>query len=75
MAVVVGRLQMRDWTDRDGNKRRNAEVNVENIYFGEHKKADSAQPEPARRSVNDIAARYPNVAHFADMEDESELPF
>lgn len=38
MAVVEGRLQMRDWTDRDGNKRRNAEVLADNIYFGDSKK-------------------------------------
>lgn len=42
MAVVEGRLQMRDWTDKDGNKRRNAEVLADNIYFGDAKKdADS----------------------------------
>lgn len=34
MAVVAGRLELRDWTDRDGNKRRNAEVNAEHVYFG-----------------------------------------
>ena len=33
MAVVEGRLQMRDWTDKDGNKRRSAEVVADNIYF------------------------------------------
>ena len=33
---------MRDWTDKDGNKRRNAEVLADNIYFGDAKKdADS----------------------------------
>lgn len=42
MAVVEGRLQLRDWTDKDGNKRRNAEVLANNIYFGDAKKgADS----------------------------------
>ena len=42
MAVVEGRLQLRDWTDKDGNKRRNAEVLADNIYFGDAKKdADS----------------------------------
>ena len=35
MAVVQGRLQLRDWTDRDGNKRRSAEVVVEQMYFGD----------------------------------------
>ena len=38
MAVVEGRLQIRDWTDKDGNKRRSAEVMAENIYFGDSKR-------------------------------------
>ena len=42
MAVVEGRLQIRDWTDKDGGKRRSAEVIAENVYFGDSKKADSA---------------------------------
>ena len=37
MAVVEGRLQLRDWTDKDGNKRRQAEILCENVYFGESK--------------------------------------
>ena len=40
MAVVSGRLQMRDWTDKDGNKRTTAEVVVDNVYFGESKRRD-----------------------------------
>ncbi len=38
MAVVSGRLQIRDWTDREGGKRRSAEVVVDNMYFGESKR-------------------------------------
>ena len=38
MAVVEGRLQMRDWTDRDGNKRTSAEVVADNVYFGDSKR-------------------------------------
>lgn len=38
VAVVEGRLQMRDWTDRDGNKRRSAEVVADNVYFGDSKR-------------------------------------
>ena len=38
MAVVSGRLQIRDWTDKDGGKRRSAEVVADNIYFGESKR-------------------------------------
>ena len=40
MAVVSGRLQMRDWTDKDGNKRTSAEVVAYNVYFGESKRRD-----------------------------------
>ena len=38
MAVVEGRLQVRDWQDRDGNKRRTAEIVADNIYFGDSKR-------------------------------------
>ena len=40
MIVVSGRLQMRDWTDRDGNKRTSAEVVADNVYFGESSRRD-----------------------------------
>lgn len=40
MIVVSGRLQMRDWTDRDGNKRTSAEVQADNVYFGESSRRD-----------------------------------
>ena len=42
MAAVTGRLQIRDWTDKDGNKRRSAEVVAENVYFTESKKSRDA---------------------------------
>ena len=48
MAVLVGSLQLRDWTDRDGNKRRAAEVVAESIYFGDSKKSDAPE---SKRSV------------------------
>ena len=38
MAVVEGRLQLRDWTDKEGNKRRSAEVVADNVYFGDSKR-------------------------------------
>ena len=38
MAVVSGRLQIRGWTDKDGNKRKTAEVVADNVYFGDSKK-------------------------------------
>lgn len=38
MAIVEGRLQIRPWTDRDGNKRKSAEIVADNVYFGDSKK-------------------------------------
>ena len=45
MIVVSGRLQIRSWTDKDGNKRRSAEVVADSCYFGETKKAESESNE------------------------------
>ena len=42
MAVVSGRLQIRSWTDKDGNNRRTAEIVADNVYFGDSKKETSA---------------------------------
>ena len=42
-AIVEGRIQIRSWSDQDGNKHRNAEILVDNIYFG-----DSKRNEPKR---------------------------
>ena len=53
MVAVSGRLQMRDWTDRDGNKRTSAEVVAENVYFGESKRregGDYSRPAEPRDS-------------------------
>ena len=38
MAVVSGRLQMREWTDKEGNRRTTAEVVADNVYFGDSKR-------------------------------------
>lgn len=45
MAIVSGRLQMRDWTDKEGNKRTSAEIVADNVYFGESKRRDGEQRE------------------------------
>lgn len=61
MAVVSGRLQIRSWTDKDGNKRRTAEVVAENVYFGDSKKEASigenygASPYPVATLGQDYA--------------------
>ena len=46
MAVVEGRLQVRDWTDKDGAKRRSHEVIVDSLYFAGSKRQSEAQAEP-----------------------------
>ena len=64
MAVVEGRLQIRDWTDKDGNKRKNAEIVADNVYFGDSKR-DDQQGKPV--------AQQPE---FAEIDDDDEtLPF
>jgi len=64
MAVVSGRLQIRDWTDRDGGKRRSAEVIADNVYFGDSKKSESCagnlNEPPKFEEIND---------------DDGDLPF
>ena len=81
MAVVSGRLQMRDWTDRDGNKRTSAEVVADNVYFGDSKRRDDAG-EPARSNnrapSQESFDRAQNAARssFEDLsEDDGALPF
>jgi single-strand DNA-binding protein len=46
MAVVSGRLQIRSWNDKDGNKRRTAEIVADNVYFGDSKSDNSAPGYP-----------------------------
>ena len=58
MAVVSGRLQIRDWTDREGGKRRSAEVVADNVYFGESKRRDGGDTSrPAAPSASAPAHR------------------
>ena len=70
MAAVSGRLQIRDWTDRDGNKRRSAEVVADNVYFGESKRREggdySRSGDYARN--NDRQQSYSAPAHSSFAE-------
>ncbi len=79
MAVVSGRLQIRDWTDNNGGKRRNAEVVVDNIYFGESKRRDGAdsrgEARPAYSSYESVSPAMGASAFSEIGDDESELPF
>ena len=81
MAIVEGRLQIRDWTDKDGNKRRNAEVVADNVYFGDSKKeGDSSGGSYGGSSGGYKAAGKavdvePGEGEFAEIEDEDDWPF
>ena len=71
MAVVSGRLQIRKWTDKDGNKRSSAEVAVDNIYFGDSKKEETTGSyggfaKPSTTPASDYA--------MLD-DDDAQLPF
>ena len=69
MAVVEGRLQMRDWTDKDGNKRRSAEVVADQVYFGDAGKKDDAPTTCGGMS-------YQNNDDFQELpDDDGKLPF
>ena len=80
MAVVSGRLQIRSWTDKDGNKRRTAEVVADNVYFGDSKRdGDSAgsYSAPAAGGFGGYSA--PAAAPASDFamleDDDAQLPF
>ena len=88
MAVVSGRLQIRSWTDKEGNKRRNAEVVADNVYFGDSKRDnDQAQGGYTAPAPSSFAAPYSEpyaapaapvapASDFAMLEDDdADLPF
>lgn len=79
MAVVVGQLNLRDWTDKDGNKRRSAEIVAERVYFGESKKsAESSGRSDSHSATSDKSggSTQPADYRFADIEDDDDdLPF
>lgn len=70
MAAVNGRLQIRDWTDKEGNKRRSAEVVADSVYFCESKKKDAQSAGKAQNAVPVTAE------DFAELDDDDgELPW
>ena len=74
MAVVSGRLQIRSWTDKDGYKRRTAEVVADNVYFGDSKKEESNSGQAA--SYRPAAPAPTPASDFALLdEDDAQLPF
>ena len=79
MAIISGRLQIRDWTDKEGNKRRSAEVLADNVYFGDSKQDGQRAAAPAGGvTVAPMAAAGVTVTppQFAELEDnDDQLPF
>ena len=91
MAVVEGRLQMRDWTDKEGNKRTSAEVVADNVYFGDSRRdgdgggyspsysgGQSSYSAPAPRSdpFGGYGAPPADGDQFAELStDDGNLPF
>lgn len=70
-AVVSGRLQMRDWTDKEGNKRRSAEVIAENVYFGDSKRETLF----SNTDNSDVADTSYGYSDFEEIQNEDDLPF
>ena len=79
MAVVEGRLQIRDWKDKDGNNRRSAEVVADNIYFGDSKRdgAGGYEATPAYGApMGGYSAPMGGSSAFAEIDEEDgDLPF
>ena len=62
MAAVEGRIQVRDWQDKDGNRRKSVEVVADNVYF-----ADSKRDSKPQESRDD--------QEFDEIEDDGDFPF
>lgn len=87
MAVVSGRLQIRPWTDKEGNKRRSAEVVADNVYFGDSKREGgdngysapsygNPPPAPANHYGYSAPVAPAPASDFSMIEDDdSQLPF
>ena len=79
MAVVTGRLQIRNWTDKEGNKRRSAEIVADNVYFGDSKRdseGGNASYGGGNASYGSYSTPSSPVSDFALLEDDdSQLPF
>ena len=72
MAVVDGRLQIRDWTDKAGNKRTTAEVVAENVYFADSKRSESNDNQ--KENFNALSGRLSD--DFVPIsEEDGEIPF
>ena len=70
MAIVEGRLQVRDYTGRDGSKRQAVEVVADSVYFGDSKPAPDSEG-----NADEGQLPSPPPQDFADQDDDGELPF
>ena len=78
MAVVSGRLQIRNWTDKEGNKRRTAEIVADNVYFGDSKREGDAPASFSAPAFGGYSAPAPSApaSDFAMLaDDDAQLPF
>ena len=80
MAVVSGRLQIRNWTDKEGNKRRTAEIVADNVYFGDSKRdgdsGNAYSAAPAAPAFGGYSAPAAPASDFAMLDDnDAQLPF
>ena len=75
--VLDGRLQTRSWTDREGNKRRSAEVVANNVYFGDSRpkedQGSQGAPAPYGGGAGDLPEGFNPFAEIG--EEDGELPF
>ena len=83
MAIVEGKLQTRDYTDRDGNRRFVTEVVADNVYFGDSRKDGAAQAESSQgygntpgygSSASGYGSASTGFTNLGD-DDDGELPF
>ena len=77
MAVATGRLQLRGWTDKNGQKRRTAEILVNSVYFCGSKESGTQASSGADNGYSAPAYQAPApAANFAELEDDdAQLPF
>ena len=77
MAVVSGRLQIRSWTDKEGNKRRTAEIVADNVYFGDSKKegSDTSSSYTGFVPNNMVPGNTPTQDFAVLDDDDAQLPF
>lgn len=85
MIVLSGRLQIRNWNDKEGNKRRSAEIVADNCYFGSTKKESEGSPGgygqyggtgyPEADAALQRYGAYPKNDFVAIEDDDAQLPF